>query len=306
MHVVVSGGSGFIGKALVRRLLEGGHRVTLLTRRPEGVRRGVEGSVQTVAWDGRTVGVWAPSLNGTNAVINLAGEPIVARRWTEAQKAIILDSRVRTTRALIEAISQAKKRPSVLVNASAVGYYGPRDDEELTERSPSGRGFLAELCRSWEQEAQQAQVLGVRVVVLRIGIVLSADGGALSKMVPPFQWGLGGPLGSGRQWMSWIHRDDLLGLIAWALSRPDVAGPVNATAPQPVRMREFCQALGRALHRPSWAPVPAPMLRLLLGEMAEVLLTGQRVIPDAALRAGHPFQFSDLTSALVACLSTSR
>ena len=301
MRLLVTGGTGFIGATLCRRLSSDGHELLVLTRKPRASNPQLR--TRYLLWDAPD---WAREMAQVDGMINLAGEPLVAKRWTSEQKRLIQDSRLLTTRRLVQAMAASQPRPRVLINASAVGYYGPRDDEELTERSPSGRGFLAELCRSWEQEAQQAQVLGVRVVVLRIGIVLSADGGALSKMVPPFRWGLGGPLGSGRQWMSWIHRDDLLGLIAWALSRPDVAGPVNATAPQPVRMREFCQALGRALHRPSWAPVPALMLRLLLGEMAQVLLTGQRVIPDAALRAGHPFQFSDLTSALAACLSTSR
>jgi uncharacterized protein (TIGR01777 family) len=179
---------------------------------------------------------------------------------------------------------------------------GARGDEPLDEHAPPGRGFLAELCRAWEAEALRAEPLGVRVVVMRIGVVLGPGGGALARMAPPFRWGLGGPLGSGRQWMSWVHRDDVIGMMEWALAHPEVSGPVNATAPQPVTMRAFCGALGRVLRRPSWAPVPAVALRLLLGEMAEVILTGQRVLPRAALDHGYAFRYAELEPALRNCL----
>ena len=189
------------------------------------------------------------------------------------------------------------------MNASAIGFYGAHGDEELTEEHPSGEGFLAETCQAWEAEAQRAGVLGVRVVRLRIGLVLGAGGGALAKMAPPFRAFFGGPLGSGGQWMSWIHREDLIALIEWTLTHPELSGAVNATAPNPVRMRELCTELGRALQRPSWVIVPAFALRLLLGEMAELLLTGQRVIPSVASHAGFTFRFPDLLPALKACLS---
>ena len=237
-----------------------------------------------------------------DGVVNLAGEPIVGKRWTPHQKALMRESRPQMTRRLVSAIEASSHRPAVLVSASAVGYYGPRGDEELSEEAPPGRGFLAELSQAWEAEARAAERSGVRVVQLRIGVALEAGGGALAKMVSPFRVFLGGPLGSGRQWMSWIHVNDVIGLIEWALTRSDISGAVNATAPHPVTMREFCATLARVLRRPSWAPVPAVLLRLLLGEMAEVLLTGQRVIPTVALRSGFAFRFPELAPALDACL----
>jgi uncharacterized protein (TIGR01777 family) len=197
-------------------------------------------------------------------------------------------------------MAAADKKPPVLISASATGYYGPRGDEPLTETAAPGGDFLAQVCQAWEAQAQQAEALSVRVVRLRIGVVLASGGGVLGKMVPPFRWWVGGPLGSGRQWTSWIHRDDVMGLVEWGLTHETCSGAINATAPNPVTMRELCRALGRALHRPSWAPVPAPVLRLMLGEMSQMLLTGQRVIPDAARRSGYSFRYSDIDSALAA------
>ncbi len=205
----------------------------------------------------------------------------------------------------MEAVTAASHKPAVLINASAIGFYGARGDEELTENATPSRGFLAEVCQAWETQAQQAEVVGVRVVRLRIGLVLGPGGGALQKMVPPFRCFVGGPLGSGRQWVSWIHRDDVLGLIEWALTSPGVSGAVNATAPRPVTMEAMCRELGAVLHRPSWAPVPAIILRLLLGEMSDLLLTGQRVIPTRALRSGYQFVHPYLNDALTACLNSS-
>ena len=280
MKLLVAGGTGFIGAPLCETLARRGHEVVLLRRADSP----------------------AAGLPGVQGVINLAGEPIAAKRWSPAQKCCIRESRLETTRRLISAIAASPVKPSVLVNASAVGYYGSRTDETLIESSAAGRGFLAETCQAWEAEAQRAEPLGVRVVRLRIGVVLGPGGGALAKMAPPFRLFLGGPLGSGRQWVSWVHRDDVIGLIEWALAHPQLSGAVNATAPNPVMMREFCVRLGRVLRRPSWAPVPAMILRLGLGEMAEMLLTGQRVMPDAARRAGYAFRFDDVEQALQACL----
>ena len=240
-----------------------------------------------------------------DGVINLAGESIAAKRWTPQQQRAIRESRIQTTSALVNAMAAQAKRPSVLVSASAIGYYGARSDESLTEPDSPGSGFLADVCREWEAAAQRAQPLGVRVVQLRIGFVLGPGGGALSKMVPPFRWGVGGPLGNGRQWLSWIHRDDVIGMIEWALTHPDIAGAVNATAPQPVTMQQFCLELGRVLHRPSWAPVPAAILHLLLGDMADLLLTGQRVIPQVSLQRGYQYTYPELRPALEACLNRS-
>jgi len=198
----------------------------------------------------------------------------------------------------VKAIQNARRRPFFHLNASAVGYYGPRQDEELHEDSPSGRGFLAETCKAWEAEAQQAESLGVRLIRLRIGIVLAKGGGALGKMLAPFQLGLGGPLGTGRQWMSWIHREDLIHLVHFLLERKEARGVYNATAPSPVTMKEFTQTLGRVLHRPAFFPVPSFVLKGLLGEMADMLLTGQRVLPKRALQAGFSFKFPRLEPAL--------
>jgi uncharacterized protein (TIGR01777 family) len=297
MKFVITGGGGFIGNALCRSLLQQGHELVLPTRSPP--QHPPPSHVRCCAWDSD---VWRSALGEADGVVNLAGESITGKRWSPAQKRAITDSRVAITKRLVDAMALLSRPPAVLVNASAVGYYGPRGDETLTEADPPGTGFLAELCQAWEGEARRAERLGVRVVRLRTGIVLAPDGGALAKMVPPFEFFLGGPLGSGRQWLSWIHRDDMIGLIEWVLSRADCSGAVNATAPEPATMREFCRQLGQALHRPSWAPVPAPALRLLLGEMAEMLLTGQRVMPQAALRSGYAFRFPTLPAALAACV----
>jgi uncharacterized protein (TIGR01777 family) len=237
------------------------------------------------------------ALEESDAVINLAGEPVAAGRWTTDRKAAMRSSRVGTTTALVAALSQLRHRPTVLVSASAIGYYGPRGDEPLTEEAASGTGFLAELCRDWEAAARAAEPLGIRVVLPRIGVVLG-PGGALAKMLPAFRMGLGGPIGRGTQWMSWIHRDDLIELLLAVLTQ-DLRGPINATAPQPVTNREFSRALGRALHRPTWARVPGLVLRILFGQMAEeLLLTGQRVVPRRAEAMGFRFQYPTLEEAL--------
>ena len=300
MRLLVVGGTGFIGVPLCRTLAQRGHELLVLTR-AYSPSASVPG-VRHVSWDQSE---WPQAVSGVQGIINLAGEPIAAKRWSAARKRCIRDSRVDTTRRVVEAIAGAPAKPSVLVNASAVGYYGSRADEPLTESSDAGQGFLAETCRAWEAEAQRAELLGVRVVRLRIGVVLGPGGGALAKMVPPFRAFLGGPLGSGRQWMSWVHRDDVIGLIEWALTHPQLSGAVNATAPNPVTMRELCANLGCALHRPSWAPVPAAVLRLGLGEMAQMLLEGQRVLPEAARRAGYAFRFEDVERALQDCVHTA-
>jgi uncharacterized protein (TIGR01777 family) len=282
---------------LCRTLAQDGHALLVLTRRD--APPAATPALRFLSWEGDE---WRRAMADVEGVVNLAGEPIAGKRWSPAQKSRIRESRLEATRRLVSAIAASVKKPGVLVNASAIGYYGPGGDEVLTERDPAGEGFLAEVCQAWEAEAQQAEPLGVRVVRLRIGLVLGMGGGALAKMVPPFRFFLGGPLGSGRQWVSWIHQLDAAGLIAWVLTHPEVSGAVNATAPQPVTMREFCATLGRVMHRPSWAPVPAAALRLLVGEMADLLLTGQRVLPAAAQSSGYAFRFPRLLPALEACL----
>ncbi len=233
-------------------------------------------------------------------MINLAGEPIPAKRWTPSQKEKIRASRVNTTRALVAAIGKAKMKPEILLNASAIGYYGPCGDETVVEDTEPGGGFVSQVCIQWEAEAKKAEEYGVRVVLLRTGIVLGQGGGALAKMLLPFKLFIGGPLGTGRQWFSWIHMEDEVGLIVHLLQKGNATGAVNATAPNPVTMKEFCRTLGKVLGRPSWAPVPSFMLRLLTGEMADVIITGQRVLPEKAKKLGYTFKYPDLFDALQA------
>jgi uncharacterized protein (TIGR01777 family) len=299
MRLVIAGATGFIGSALCARLVEEGHALVLLTRRPQ---HGVTPEKTWLAWTPGEAGDWERSLDGADGVVNLAGEPIAGKRWSAAQKERLRVSRIETTRSLVAAIAKARQKPGVLVNASAVGYYGPRGDEIVTEEAAPGNDFLGALCRQWEEEARKAEPLGLRVARLRTGIVLGRGGGALAKMAPPFKFFAGGPLGSGTQWMPWIHLEDEVGLILHLLQRADANGPVNGTAPNPVRMKEFCQALGAVMGRPCWAPVPAFALRLALGEMAEMLLTGQRAVPAAAERLGYRFRYPDLRGALTACM----
>ena len=297
VKLLISGGTGFIGTSLCQTLAQHGHALLVLTRRPD--TQPAPPGIRFLSWD---TDEWQRAMADVDGVINLAGESIADGRWSTARKQRVRASRLETTRRVVGAIDASAKKPAVLVNASAIGYYGPQGDEALTERDPAGEGFLAELCQAWEAEARRAESLGVRVVRLRIGLVLGMGAGALAKMVPPFRFFMGGPVGSGRQWISWIHQQDVTGLIEWVLTHPEVSGAVNATAPQPVTMRELCATLGRAMHRPSWLPVPAVALRLLFGEMADLLLTGQRVLPAAARSSGFTFRFPELTPALEACL----
>jgi uncharacterized protein len=300
MKLLLAGGTGFIGNPLRARLLEQGHSLIILTRS----KRAAEASADEkwITWNGESSGEWENELDGTDGVINLAGEPIAAKRWTQAQKGKIRSSRIQTTQTLVSAIAKARQKPKFLLNASAIGYYGPHGDEAFTEKEEPGQDFLGQTCREWEEEARKAEEHGPRVIRLRTGIVLGKGGGALAKMVVPFKLFAGGPLGSGKQWMSWIHIEDEIGLILFLIAHPDATGAVNATAPSPVTMKEFCKTLGQELHRPSWAPVPSFALRLMLGEMADMLLTGQRVIPAEAQRLGYRFRYPTLDQALRACM----
>jgi uncharacterized protein (TIGR01777 family) len=251
-----------------------------------------------MTWDATRPSGWLSAVEGTDGVIHLAGEPIAAKRWSPAQKLRLRESRIDTTRALVEAIAQARNKPRFLINASAVGYYGDRGDETITEESAPGNDFLAELCAAWESEATKANELGLRVALLRTGIVLGKGRGALAKMVPPFKVFMGGRLGTGKQWFPWIHLDDEVGLIKFIIENDKAEGPFNLTSPNPVTMAQFCRVLGRVLNRPAWAPVPPSVLYLMLGEMAEMLLSGQRAVPQAALRLGYNFRFSRVDEAL--------
>ena len=296
MKIVIAGGSGFLGRALTAALLAGRHDVVILTRtaQPPG------GRARAVAWSpaGET-GPWSSEVSGADAVINLAGESIAGSRWSAAHKARIRDSRINATRRLVAAIRSVTVPPPVFVSGSAVGYYGARGDEPVTETDAAGRDFLARVCVQWEEEALATAGARTRVVLIRTGLVLARDGGALPEMLPPFRFGAGGPVGSGRQFWPWIHRDDWVGLALWAAGNNAVSGPVNATAPNPVTNKEFASALGRALHRPSFMPAPAFALRLLLGEMADaLLLSGQRALPAVAQRLGFTFKFANVDAAL--------
>lgn len=294
MRILVTGATGFIGRSLVERLVARGDRLTLTSRDPVGV--------QPPSPETEVVGT-LPELARFDAVINLAGEPILGRRWSAAQKARIGRSRVEGTRGVILALERADPRPAVLVNASAIGFYGDRGEEQLDEQSRPGSDFLAEVCVDWEASANRARELGVRTVLLRTGVVLGPGGGALKKMLPLFRLGLGGPLGSGAQWMSWIHREDLVRMILHSLDTPEVEGPLNGTAPDPVTNRTFTAELGRALHRPALLPAPSFGLRLLLGEAAGMLLASQRCSADRALELGFRFDHPELAGALAALLA---
>lgn len=298
MNLVVTGGTGFVGRALCVSLSRRGHRVTVLTRNGRAASQLFGTLVTTVNWNGHDPGVWEESLEGTDAVINLAGAPIADARWTDARKQLLTDSRVHLTQRLVEAISQRSSKPSILISASGIGYYGASDDRVLSEAAPRGQGFLADLCLAWENEARRAAGFGTRVVLLRTGMVLELDGGALPKMLLPFRLYLGGPIMPGTQWVSWIHRSDHVGLIEWAVTTPSVSGPINAVAPEPERMQEFCATLGRVLNRPSWLPVPGTALRIALGELSTLMTTGQRVSPEKALTSGYVFHYPALEVAL--------
>jgi hypothetical protein len=293
MKIVVAGGSGFIGEPLVRRLLSRGDDVAVLTRDASRVRAG-----RPLQWDARSQGAWSDETATADAVINLAGENIAEGRWTAERKRRLVDSRLDATRAIVEALRREPSRRRALVNASAIGFYGDRQDEEVDESSPRGAGFLADLVDQWEAAAREAEPVA-RVVVLRFGIVLAKSGGALGKMLLPFRLGAGGPIGSGAQWMSWVSHDDVLRMIEWALDRDAARGVYNVTAPEPVRNRDFARALGRALSRPAFLPAPPFALRLALGQMAdEALLAGQRVMPRRAQREGFGFEAPALEEAL--------
>jgi len=301
VKVLVVGGTGFIGMPLARTLLARGDEVVVSSRAPERAKDRLPAGATTC---GPAVADLAAAARGARAVVNLAGANLSDRRWTPEVKRLIRDSRVSATNAVVEALASQPEaeRPGVLVSGSAVGLYGDRGDMELTEDAPPGAGFLAETCVAWERAARAAEAHGVRVVTLRIGVVLGPGGGALARMKTPFRLFAGGPLGSGRQWISWIHVDDVLGLALHAIDHAALRGPVNATAPAPVRFADFARAFGKALGRPSWLPVPAFAVKLALGEMGSVVLESTRVLPAQALAAGYRFRFTDVEAACRAAL----
>lgn len=296
MKIFVTGASGLIGRDLCAGLLADGHEVTGLSRRLRA------GGPTWVTGDPNEPGAWTEAACEPDAIVHLSGEPVADGRWTKARKQLLVRSRVDSTRVLVDALARSETRPRALVCASACGVYGPRGEEELTESSPAGTDFLARLCRDWESEAGRAESLGIRVVKLRFGVVLSSRGGALAKMLPIFRLGLGGPLGPKDRWFPWVAESDAMGLLRLALDG-EISGPVNAVAPRASRMGEFAATLGRALSRPAFLPVPELALKLALGEMGGSLMAGQHVLPKAALDAGYTFRDPTLEGALTTLLS---
>jgi uncharacterized protein (TIGR01777 family) len=294
MNITITGATGFIGRRLINRLAAEPHQLHALSRHTN-IKFG-DTAVWITKWDPTAEDPPPESVANADAIVHLAGEP-VAQRWTPEAKRKIRESRVQSTQRLVRALSAQPRKPSILVCASAVGIYGSRGDEVLTESSAPGNDYLAEVCQEWEKQARAAESLGVRVARIRTGIVLGKGGGALEKMLPPFKAFVGGRIGSGKQWMSWIHLDDLIGIICHALTNP-MSGAFNGTAPNPVTNSDFTSELGRALGRPALFPVPGFALKAMFGEMSEMLLGGQRVLPRATEAAGYQFQYPQLGPAL--------
>jgi uncharacterized protein (TIGR01777 family) len=308
MQIVITGATGFVGKPLTAQFLQAGHHVTALSRDAARARSALGNAVHSVVWGSRSADEWKEAVTGADVVVHLAGESVAGQRWTPEFKERIRSSRVDTTRALVDAIAASDRRPDVFICASAVGYYGDRGNETITEASAPGKGFLPEVCCQWEAEAQRAAELGLREARMRIGLVLG-EGGALEKMlyplplpISPWKVGMGGPMGNGQQWMPWIHLDDVVGLFFWAATNPAVQGAVNVTAPNPVTNVEFARALGRVLGRPAFVPVPGLALRMMLGEFADAILGGQKALPAVAQRLGYVFRYPDLEATLRALL----
>ncbi len=297
MRVLVTGATGFVGRPLCEVLSESGCRVTALSRRPDAARKALPSLSQVFAW--RPVEEAPPleSLEQVDAVIHLAGESVVGR-WNARKRRAIRESRVRATRNLVGAIGQAQPRPRTLISASAIGYYGDQGETELTESMPAADDFLGEVCGQWEKEGTRVSEAGVRVVHLRIGVVLAAGGGALDAMLLPARLGLGGPLGSGRQWWSWIHREDLIGMVQHVLANESLSGPFNATSSNPVRQKDFARVLGRVLSRPAFLPTPGIGLKMVLGGFAVELLSSKKVLPGRIQESGYRFRFPELEPAL--------
>jgi uncharacterized protein (TIGR01777 family) len=301
MRVVITGATGFIGTRLVEKLHARGDRLTILVRDPEKAQRQFPATVfpnlAIVAYTPLQLGAWTTVFGDCDGVVNLAGAPIFGQRWSDKVKQAIMESRQIGTRRIIEAIKSNQYKPTVLVNGSAVGYYGTDPEKEFDEYSFAGNDFLAEVCKAWETEADVAGELGLRVVKLRTGIVMG-NGGALAKLLPIFQLGIGGKLGNGKQWFSWVHRDDLVGIIMLALDNAQITGALNGTAPHPVRNEEFTKTLAKVVSRPAILPVPAIALQLLLGEASVLVLEGQKVLPKKALQNKYVFSYPELEPGL--------
>ena len=302
MRTIITGGSGLIGRALAAELAAPEHEVIILSRTP-GRGGGLPAGARAVGWDGRTAEGWQDLADGATAIVNLAGESIAAGRWTAARKQRIAASRHQAGAAVVQAVAGATTRPQVVIQASAVGYYGPRGDEKITEEMAAGDDFLAQICVPWETSTEEVERLGVRRAIIRTGIVLSRAGGALPQMMLPFRLFAGGPLGSGRQGFPWIHLADEVRVIRWLIERDDASGPFNLAAPETLTNAEFGRVLGRVMRRPSFMPTPGFALRLVLGELSTLLLDGQRQVPQRLLDHGFTFRFPTAEAALRDLLS---
>ncbi len=303
MKIVIAGGTGFIGRYVSRLLIHGGHSVLLLSRNAKTPQPMDAPPAQHIQWDGSTQGAWAQQCEGADVVMNLSGAPIADSRWTEKRKHELINSRVESNRALLKAMASWKDKPHTFITASGIGFYGDNREAVVNESSTPGEGFLPQLCQMWESSAMEGEALGMRVIPVRIGMVLGEDGGALSKMTFPFRLFLGGPILPGTQFVSWIHQQDLAKLMLYIITHPSIQGPVNGVAPNPTTMKDFCQALGNAMNRPSWFPVPEFILKTALGELASMLITGQRIEPQKALQHGFSFSYPTLRAALTEIFS---
>jgi len=298
MRIILAGGTGMRGKALAFDFLKDGQEVVILSRYPERHRGAFPSGISLVQWDGRTLGEWTRFIAGCDVIVNLVGENLGAKRWTKTRKKQILDSRVLPGKALTEAIQAATAKPKVFIQSSAIGFYGPRGDEELSEESAPGTDFQSRVCMEWERATEAVSALGVRRVIVRDAVVLDKHEGALPRMVMPFRFFVGGPLGNGRQWFSWIHHRDDVRAIRFLIDKESASGVYNLSAPNPCRNKDFARMIGRILRRPALIPVPGIVLRILFGEMSTVLLDGQKVMPARLLSEGFMFQFPDTESAL--------
>ncbi len=302
MKIVISGGTGLIGQRCISHLTMNGNEVIVLSRSPEDAPTFPE-TVSIVRWDGKSTGDWVKGLDGASAVINLAGASIAGKgffpsRWTESRKDAILQSRLQVGNAISEGIRSVKNKPDLLIQASAIGYYGTSENNKFSEADPPGSGFIAETCQVWEASTREVETMGVRRVVTRLGIVLSTQGGALPRLVLPFRMFMGGPMGSGKQWYSWVHIKDVCRAFQFFINNQEISGVFNITAPNPVRNQAFATVMGKAMKRPSWIPVPGSLMRLIFGDVASVVLEGQRVTPNRLHEAGFSFAFPELESAL--------
>jgi uncharacterized protein (TIGR01777 family) len=304
MKVIITGATGFIGRALCRKLLEAGYHVVALSRNADGGRKILGGGVVVKEWDGKSSRGWKELANGAYAIINLAGENISTGRWTQKKKQRILRSRLDAGKAVVEAVAEAQEKPRVVIQSSGIGYYGSTSDQMVDESSLPGKGFLVDVAQEWEASTKKVESWDIRHVVIRTGVVLGREGGALPRLLTPFRFFVGGPLGSGKQWFPWIHLEDEVGAIRFLMEKEDLSGPFNLCAPEPVVMKHFCRTLGKVMGRPSWLPIPEFMLHLLFGQIAkEVLLSGQRAVPRRIIEDGYQFKYSSLRPALQEILS---